>query len=41
MKAGGTQWLDLGGLNTESQQGLARFKLGLGGEVFTLTGSYF
>ena len=40
LKAGGTQWLDLGGLNTESQQGLARFKLGLGGEVFTLTGSY-
>ncbi len=36
----GTQWLDLGGLNTESQRGLARFKLGLGGEVFTLTGSY-
>ena len=40
LQAGGTQWLDLGGLNTESQQGLARFKLGLGGEVFTLTGSY-
>ncbi|HMA14415.1 MAG: GNAT family N-acetyltransferase [Bacteroidota bacterium] len=40
LKAGGTQWLDLGGLNTESQPGLARFKLGLGGEVFTLTGSY-
>ncbi len=40
LKAGGTRWLDLGGLNTESQQGLARFKLGLGGEVFTLTGSY-
>ncbi|MEO3428221.1 GNAT family N-acetyltransferase [Pelagibius sp. CAU 1746] len=36
----GIQWLDLGGLNTESQRGLARFKLGLGGEVFTLTGSY-
>jgi hypothetical protein len=40
LKAGGCQWLDLGGLNTESQQGLARFKLGLGGEVFVLTGSY-
>ena len=37
----GIEWLDLGGLNTESQQGLARFKLGLGGAVFTLTGSYF
>lgn len=40
LEAGGTEWLDLGGLNTESQPGLARFKLGLGGEVFTLTGSY-
>jgi hypothetical protein len=40
LQAGGTQWLDLGGLNTDSQRGLARFKLGLGGKVFTLTGSY-
>lgn len=40
LRAGGTQWLDLGGLNTENQRGLARFKLGLGGDVFTLTGSY-
>jgi hypothetical protein len=40
LKAGGTRWLDLGGLNTESQRGLARFKLGLGGEAVVLTGSY-
>lgn len=40
LKEDGIEWLDMGGLNTESQQGLARFKLGLGGEVFTLTGSY-
>jgi len=40
LQADGIQWLDLGGVNTESQQGLARFKLGLGGAVFTLTGSY-
>ena len=40
LRQDGIQWLDLGGLNTESQQGLARFKLGLGGKVFTLTGSY-
>jgi hypothetical protein len=40
LKEDGIQWLDLGGLNTESQQGLARFKLGLGGAAFTLTGSY-
>ena len=40
LRSSGTRWLDLGGLNTESRPGLARFKLGLGGEVFTLTGSY-
>ena len=40
LREDGLQWLDLGGLNTESQRGLARFKLGLGGKVFTLTGSY-
>ena len=40
LQAEGMDWLDLGGLNTESQRGLARFKLGLGGEVFTLAGSY-
>lgn len=40
LQAGGTRWLDLGGLNTEDQRGLARFKLGLGGDVFVLTGSY-
>ncbi len=40
LKAGGCRWLDLGGVNTESQPGIARFKLGLGGEVFTLTGTY-
>ena len=40
LKAGGTEWLDLGGVNSESQPGIARFKLGLGGEVFTLAGTY-
>lgn len=40
LRSGGTRWLDLGGVNTESQPGLARFKLGLGGEVFTLAGSF-
>lgn len=40
LRSSGTQWLDLGGVNTESQPGLARFKLGLGGEVFTLAGSF-
>ncbi|NIA68384.1 GNAT family N-acetyltransferase [Pelagibius litoralis] len=40
LKASGIDWLDLGGVNTESQPGIARFKLGLGGEVFTLAGTY-
>ena len=40
LKAGGADWLDLGGVNTESQPGIARFKLGLGGDVFTLAGTY-
>lgn len=31
---------DLGGVDTERGAGVARFKLGLGGEVFTLAGSY-
>ncbi len=31
---------DLGGANTEEGAGVARFKLGLNGEVFTLAGSY-
>ena len=40
LKESGIDWLDLGGVNTESQPGIARFKLGLGGEVFTLAGTY-
>ena len=41
LKEGGTNWLDLGGLNTGPGAGVARFKLGLGPEVFTLAGTYF
>ncbi len=37
----GLAWLDLGGVNTTRTPGLARFKLGLGGEVVTLAGTYF
>lgn len=40
LKESGIDWLDLGGVNTESQPGIARFKLGLGGDVFTLAGTY-
>src|SRR3546814_16467629 len=38
LKAGGTQWLDLGGLNTESPRGLARFKLGIGDRKNVVSG---
>jgi hypothetical protein len=37
----GIRWLDLGGVNTEESAGVARFKLGLGGEVMTLAGTFF
>ena len=33
------EWLDLGGVNTTRAPGLARFKLGLGGAVYTLAGT--
>lgn len=32
--------LDLGGIDTRRAPGIARFKLGLGGEVFTLSGTW-
>lgn len=41
LQAQGLAWLDLGGVNTTRTPGLARFKLGLGGEVVTLAGTYF
>ncbi len=40
LRAAGVAWLDLGGINTASAPGVARFKLGFGGEVFTLAGTY-
>lgn len=36
----GVTQFDLGGVDTERGAGVARFKLGLGGEVFTLAGSF-
>ena len=36
----GTDWLDLGGVDTQSATGLARFKLGLGGKLETQSGTY-
>ena len=41
LRKSGTAWLDLGGMNTASAAGVARFKLGLNPEVFTLAGTYF
>lgn len=40
LAATGVRWLDLGGLTTDRTPGIARFKLGLGGEVATLPGTY-
>ena len=37
----GIQVLDLGGINTARSAGIARFKIGTGGEVLQLTGTYF
>lgn len=36
----GVAWLDLGGLNTDTMPGVAAFKLGLGGRLFTLAGTF-
>jgi hypothetical protein len=33
--------LDLGGINTARSAGIARFKIGTGGEVLQLAGTYF
>lgn len=37
----GVQRLDLGGVNTHALPGISRFKLGAGGQVLTLAGTYF
>lgn len=39
--AQGLQGLDLGGVNTHDLPGISRFKLGTGGRVLTLAGTYF
>ncbi len=41
LRKAGTAWLDLGGIDTQTAPGIARFKLGLGGEVVTQSGTYF
>lgn len=41
LKSRGVRQLDLGGVNTVSGAGIARFKIGTGGRVATLAGTYF
>lgn len=41
LKERGVRQLDLGGVNTVSGAGIARFKLGTGGRLVTLGGTYF
>lgn len=41
LKARGVRQLDLGGVETVKSPGLARFKIGTGGQVVTYAGSYF
>ena len=40
LKSRGVRWFDLGGLDGSSMPGVSRFKLGIGGELFTLAGTF-
>lgn len=40
LREDGRRWFDLGGVETSRNPGIARFKLGMGGEVTTLAGTY-
>lgn len=40
LRKSGTDWLDLGGVETQINPGIARFKLGLGGDLQTQSGTY-
>ena len=40
LREDGRRWFDLGGVETTRTPGIARFKLGMGGEVTTLAGTY-
>lgn len=40
LKDHGIRWLDIGGLDTGPNAGIARFKLGLGARAITLVGTY-
>lgn len=41
LRSRGVRELDLGGLNTTTGAGIARFKIGTGGRVITFAGTYF
>jgi lipid II:glycine glycyltransferase (peptidoglycan interpeptide bridge formation enzyme) len=41
LQAMGIEVLDLGGVNTHDLPGISRFKLGTGGRVTTLAGTFF
>jgi len=41
LKSQGIGMLDLGGVNTHDLPGISRFKLGTGGDVVTLAGTFF
>ena len=41
LRGQGVQWLDLGGVNTRALPGISRFKLGTGGHLLKLAGTYF
>ena len=41
LQSQGFEQLDLGGVNTHDLPGISRFKLGTGGQVLTLAGTYF
>ncbi|MEQ8332384.1 GNAT family N-acetyltransferase [Nisaea sp.] len=40
LKEAGVEWLDLGGVDGLHMPGVSRFKLGVGGELVTLAGTY-
>jgi lipid II:glycine glycyltransferase (peptidoglycan interpeptide bridge formation enzyme) len=40
LKSRGVRWFDLGGVDSSSMPEVSRFKLGVGGELFTLAGTF-
>ncbi len=40
LKSRGVRWFDLGGVDGLSMPGVSRFKLGMGGELYTLAGTF-